>query len=122
MILSKQVTFFIIQELLILLTLSVEPDKHSPKVQFSTLFHHGDFKLLSVFFSFYSALIDLQYNATQGIDFLIRGGRIGNSNFLGISLLLLQDRRWERVKVSFLVNSRKDVWLGSFTYSIFLFI
>lgn len=39
---------------------------------------------------------------------------------MGISLLLLQDRRWERVKVSFLVNSRKDVWLGSFTYTPYL--
>lgn len=32
--------------------------------------------------------------------------------------MLLQDRRWSTIKVSYLVNSRKDIWIGTFTYSL----
>ena len=90
----------------------------------SSIVHYSKLGFPNCFMYFshnYSAFIDFQYNSSQGLDFTLRGGRIGNTNFLGISVLLLQDRRWDRIKVSYLVNSRKDVWLGSFTYSIFLF-
>ena len=96
-------------------------DKRWLKLLSSTPFLLRDSKPLSVLISSYTALIDLQYNTSQGIDFTIRGGRIATSNFLGISLLLLQDRRWDRIRISYLVSSRKDIWAGSFSYSTFSF-
>lgn len=47
---------------------------------------------------------------------------INSSNLLGISLLLLQDSRWDRIKVSFFIHSRKDIWAGAFSQSTFVFI
>jgi hypothetical protein len=94
-------------------------DKRWLKLQSFTPSPLQDSRPLSVLISSYSALIDLQYNTTQGLDFTIRGGRIASTNFLGISILLLQDRRWERIRVSYFVNSRSDIWAGSFTTSTF---
>jgi hypothetical protein len=47
------------------------------------------------------------------------GGRVGNSNNLGINLILNQDNRWTQVKISYFVSSRSDLWVGSFTADLF---
>jgi len=47
------------------------------------------------------------------------GGRIGTSNNLGINLILSQDNRWTQLRVAYFVNSRSDLWAGSFTADLF---
>ena len=69
-------------------------DKPWLKFKLLIKFLQQDFNQLYVNFHFDLAFIDFQYDAVNGFDFNLRSGRIETSNFLGISIILLQDRRW----------------------------
>jgi hypothetical protein len=79
-----------------------------------------DSKTLYVIFNLILAISDFaNYNTKNGLDLQLRGGRVGNSSILGISLILLQDSRWTTTTVWYIVSSRSDMWIGEWTENIF---
>jgi hypothetical protein len=79
-----------------------------------------DSKTLYVIFNLILAISDFaNYDTSNGLDLQLRGGRVGNSSILGISLILLQDSRWTKTIVWYIVSSRSDIWIGEWTENIF---
>ena len=70
----------------------------------------------------YSATNDIEkYRPKSGLDYSVRAGRKDDSNALALSLIV-EDREWTKISVSYLVSSRSDLYLGSFiadTFSLF---
>ena len=87
-----------------------------------TIFQTLDLKLLFVINYYILATVSLNgYRPKSGLDYSVRASRQKNANALAISLLT-GDNSWNKITVSYLVSSRKDVYLGSFiadTFSLF---
>ena len=76
--------------------------------------------MLYVIFNINLAISDFSnYNTVNGLDLQLRGGRVGNSSILGISLILFQDSRWTKSTVWYIVSSRVDMWIGEWTENLF---
>lgn len=54
------------------------------------------------------------YNAVNGFDFLISGGRQGQFNTIGFNIFIDENNRWSSIDVSYIVSARNDLILGSF--------
>lgn len=69
--------------------------------------------------SFNAATNDLSgYRPKSGLDYSIRAGRKDDKNLLALSLIV-EDKSWKKIKVSYLVSSRKDLYIGSFIADVF---
>ena len=58
------------------------------------------------------------YRPKSGLDYSIRAGRKDDKNLLALSLIV-EDKNWKKIKVSYLVSSRKDLYIGSFIADVF---
>lgn len=64
----------------------------------------------------------INYNTSAGLDYSVRGIRSqSNSNLLTIIVLMNSDNRWINLRVSYFVESRADMWVGSFVGDLFSF-
>jgi len=67
----------------------------------------------------YSAASNFNAYSSSGLDFSIRG-KAGPGSTTGVIVLLInEDNSWSSIKVNYIVSSRSDMFLGTFSAGTF---
>ena len=71
-----------------------------------------------MFYNFYTAISDYVMGRPEyGMDFSVGGYQISGSSSANLILSAKKDGSWSKIVISYIVTSRNDFFLGSFTIS-----